>query len=128
MKLMTLGDKILIAILMFISIFSMFYISGSAIGGSSGKVIVQVDGNQVAKFHINMDKQPRNYDFKFGENTGTIQMQEGRVRMLPMDLDICPGKVCSDTGWIQKSYQMIVCLPNKIMVTIESKEENNIDI
>ena len=48
--------------------------------------------------------------------------------MLPMNLGICPGKVCSDTGWDQESYQMIVCLPNKIMVTIEFMEENNIDL
>lgn len=75
-----------------------------------------------------MDKQSKPYDFKFGEHTGTIQMQEGRVRMLPMNLDICPGKVCSDTGWIQESYQKIVCLPNKIMVTIEYMEENSIDL
>lgn len=128
MKLTTLGDKLLIGILIVIITFSMFYISGSAIDESNAKVIVQVEGKQVAKFHLNMDKQPKNYDFKFGEHIGTLQMQEGRVRILPMNLDICPGKVCSDTGWIQESYQMIVCLPNKIMVTIESKKENDIDL
>lgn len=125
---MTLGDKLLIGILIVMGVFSMFYISGLAIDGSSAKVIVQVDGIQVAKYHLNMDKQPKTYDFKFGEHIGVLQMQDGRVRMLPMNLDICPGKVCSDTGWIQESYQMIVCLPNKIMVTIESMEENDIDL
>lgn len=37
-----------------------------------------------------------------------------------MDKRICPRKICSETGWIDKQYQNIVCLPNKILVKIES--------
>jgi len=47
--------------------------------------------------------------------------------MLEMSKETCPNSICSDTGWIDKIYQSIVCLPNNIIVTIESVEEETID-
>lgn len=122
MEKMTLGDRILIGIIIILSISSMFYITRTKIDSLESDVIVRFDGNEVAKVTLNIDKQSKTYDFRFGKNVGTIEILEGRVRMLPMDLKICP-----DTGWIQYSYQMIVCLPNKIIVTIETNEKQDID-
>jgi hypothetical protein len=92
------------------------------------EVIVQYNGEVIANIQLNLDKESKTYDFKFGENIGTIEVKEGQVRMLPMDKDICPNGICSDTGWIKNSYQSIVCLPNKIIVTIEIKETQEIDV
>lgn len=127
MEKMTLGDRILIGIIIILSISSMFYITRTKIDSLESDVIVRFDGNEVAKVTLNIDKQSKTYDFRFGKNVGTIEILEGRVRMLPMDLKICPERICSDTGWIQYSYQMIVCLPNKIIVTIETNEKQDID-
>lgn len=41
---------------------------------------------------------------------------DGRARMKESD---CPDKVCVRTGWIAHPGQVIVCLPNKIVVRIE---------
>lgn len=34
-----------------------------------------------------------------------------------------PLHICSRQGWIEKSYETIVCLPNKIIIKIEDKKE-----
>lgn len=47
--------------------------------------------------------------------------------MLEMDKKICPNKICSNTGWINKSYETIVCAHNSILVTIEGTKEEEID-
>lgn len=44
-----------------------------------------------------------------------------------MSKEICPNSICSDIGWIDNTYQSIVCLPNNIIVTIEGVEEDTID-
>jgi len=36
---------------------------------------------------------------------------------------LCPNLQCVHQGWISKSYQSIVCLPNKMIVTIEGDDK-----
>ena len=40
--------------------------------------------------------------------------------------EISPLHICSRQGWISSPYQVIVCLPNKIVIKIESNN-NEID-
>jgi hypothetical protein len=59
------------------------------------------------------------YTLFFGENNqheAFIEVDNGRIRMLPLSEDLCPRAVCSHTGWIEQSYESIVCLPNQIMI------------
>lgn len=128
MKLMTVGDKLLIFLIILLSFSSILYTTRSMIKPMEKEVNVQYKGKVIANIPFNTDQQSKTYDFKFGENKGTIEVKEGQVRMLPMDKEICPNGICSDTGWIKNSYQTIVCLPNKIIVTIEIKEKQEIDI
>lgn len=47
----------------------------------------------------------------------TLELLEtGRVRVIE---STCPDKVCVRSGWISRSGQAIVCLPNRIVVRIE---------
>ncbi len=33
----------------------------------------------------------------------------------------CPHQICVHTGWIDKPYQQIVCVPNKVLIEIKAK-------
>ncbi len=60
-----------------------------------------------------------NHRFEFGEdnqNEAVVEVDDGRIRMLPMGEDLCPKGICSHTGWISQPYESIVCLPNQIMI------------
>lgn len=128
MKLMTIGDKFLIFVIILFSVTSIFYITKSTIKPVDREIKIQYEGKVIANIPLIPARQSKTYDFQFGDNKGIIEVRDEQVRMLPMDKDICPERICSDTGWIKYSYQTIVCLPNKIIVTIETKEVHKIDI
>lgn len=91
---------------------------------------ISVYGNLVETLSITEDVEDI-YSFEFGENIGYIEVKDGAVRMLEMDRYICPDAICSKTGWVKEEYELIVCMPNGIVVNIksnESKKENTIDI
>lgn len=46
---------------------------------------------------------------------------DGRARMVESD---CPDQVCVRTGWITRPGQVIVCLPNRIVVRLEGSPED----
>jgi len=61
------------------------------------------------------------------EHEAVLEIKNGRVRMLPMSEDLCPKGICSHTGWISKSYESIVCVPNRILVEFDEREEDELD-
>lgn len=83
------------------------------------EVVIRIDNKVVKRVTLASIKESKQYKFEFNNNIGYIEIEDGKVRMLEMDNKICPEAICSDTGWIDKLYQSIVCLPNKIIVTIE---------
>lgn len=121
------GDIVIIFVLAIISISSTAFIFVSNVDINDKYAVVKVGGEEVKR--ISFDKKTDAvYEFYFGKENGTIEIKDGRVRVLEMDKEICPNKVCSLTGWIEKRYQAIVCLPNKITVSIENLDKNQKDI
>ena len=57
----------------------------------------------------------------------TIEISKGKVRMLPLDRDLCPRGICAHTGWISRHGESIVCLPNRIMVVLYAPQEPDSD-
>lgn len=119
-------EKIFIGILLILSIASIGIIKLQS-GDEKNFIVIKIN-NKIEK-KIDFDDKVENiYDFTFGNNTGYLEVKNGKVRMLEMDRAICPKAICSNTGWIQSTYQSIVCLPNKITVTIEgSSNDQEID-
>ncbi len=80
---------------------------------------IYVQNEQVAELSLS-ETDSYEHSFDFGpdnEYTALVEVEEGRIRMLPLESDICPKHICSHTGWIEYSYEKIVCLPNQIMIT-----------
>ncbi|MBC7082580.1 MAG: NusG domain II-containing protein [Firmicutes bacterium] len=46
--------------------------------------------------------------------------EDGRARVRASD---CPDKVCVKTGWIEHPGEVIVCLPNRVVVKIQGGPE-----
>ena len=76
--------------------------------------VVEVDGHIVARYPLSEDGE---YVVNGGRNT--IEIKDGKVRMLDSD---CPNQQCVRQMWIEGRNQSIICLPNKVVVTIEGKE------
>lgn len=121
-------DKVIIAVVFFFSISAIIALTFSKSYVSNSKVIIQVGSEVVEEIPLNYTNESKNYEFGFSEYKGYIEMKNGKVRMKEMSRQICPEAICSQTGWITSTYQSIVCLPNKIVVTIEGSKNVDVDI
>ncbi|MBU5483119.1 NusG domain II-containing protein [Clostridium sp. MSJ-11] len=120
-------DKIIIIVFLLLSILPMGFLMLIKSDNENSSIIIKVDGKVEKTIPLNNKDTSEIYDFSFNENVGYVEVKNGRVRMLEMSKEICPNAICSDTGWINKGYQSIVCLPNNIIVTIEGNKDKDID-
>jgi len=120
-------DKVIIVVLLILSFLPLGIFMVVKGDKKSGDIIINIDNKIVKKVPLNQSSESITYQIDFNNNTGYIEVKDGKVRMLEMSKEICPNSICSDTGWIDKIYQSIVCLPNNIIVTIEGVEEEAID-
>lgn len=103
------GDAILIASLLVLSaLLFLFFSIGRKEGGFA---VVTVDGVQTDRISL---QQEGTYPLNGGTNI--LLIQNGCARMAEAD---CPDHICVETGEIRYEGQMIVCLPNRVVVTIE---------
>ncbi len=97
-----------------------FWFNIQGVGAEEQKYAsVYVQNEQVAELSLSSGDQ-FSYTFNFGSQdqyTAHLEVEDGRIRMQTLDEDICPKHICSHTGWIEYSYEKIVCLPNQIMIT-----------
>lgn len=103
----TRGDMLLIAALLALCAVSWLLIR--VLLPAPRYVAVRVDGAEVARLPLDTDTV---YTISDGN---TIEIAGGGVRMIAAD---CPDKICMHTGRITRSGQSIVCVPNRVTVTI----------
>jgi len=111
-------DYLVIAVLLIWGVVG-FWLNWQTAGAAGPKYAqVFVQNRQVAELSLTSGDRFE-YTLSFGENNqfaATIEIDDGRIRMLPLSEDLCPRAVCSHTGWIEYSYESIVCLPNQIVI------------
>ncbi|NPV69035.1 MAG: NusG domain II-containing protein [Firmicutes bacterium] len=80
-------------------------------------VVVNVMGTDAERIPLTGGESVRRTVRGFIGNS-TFEISGGRVRMLSSD---CPDKVCIRMGWAAQPGQVIVCLPNRVVLKVESK-------
>lgn len=86
---------------------------------SGGNLIVQIDGEKTGSYPLDEDAE-----FEINGGTNLVKVAGGKVQMVHAD---CPDQICVHHKEISKNNETIICLPNKIVLSIESKEEAKID-
>lgn len=119
LSMLTRNDRILIFSLVAIASFSFARFFFTSHEGK--EVLVKVGNRPVQKVSLRMDKR---INVEGEKGSVVIEVKEGRVRVVESS---CFQKICVNTGWINKPGQNIVCLPNKVLITIEGKESPTID-
>lgn len=84
----------------------------------AARVIVEQDGEVVGEYSLEDDKE-----IKINE-TNVLTIKEGHVDMTWAD---CRDQICVKHKSISKNGETIVCLPNKIIVTVDSDENASLD-
>lgn len=116
MKKSLIRDIGIVAAILLVCALAIFFMSGRESGQWA---VVTVDAVEVARYDLNVDGV---YPLNGGTNVLVIENHEAHVS----EAD-CPDKLCVNQGRIRGAGQMIVCLPNKLTVTIEGVS-SDIDI
>ena len=74
-----------------------------------GEVKVEIDGVEVARYSLS-----ENGEYKLGDGN-LLVIEGGEAYMRDAD---CPDRTCVKSGRVSSGGQTIICLPNRIAVTV----------
>ncbi|SJZ69582.1 NusG domain II-containing protein [Selenihalanaerobacter shriftii] len=117
-QVLTFYDKLLIISIILITLvgigISIFYFNNDG----AEYIVIEYNDEIVHKIRL-VSGLEKKVTLPLSSGKAEVVIDEGKVRMLEMPNEICPLGICSDTGWISNVGDMIVCMPNKIIITIE---------
>ncbi|HHV60784.1 MAG TPA: NusG domain II-containing protein [Clostridiaceae bacterium] len=113
------GDIILLVITALLSIsgyvgYSMYM---DRIESLSKIAVIRYEDQTIRR--INIDTVDKLMEFTVnGIYNNKILVEKGRIRVIESD---CPDQVCVRTGWLTKTGELAVCVPNRLMIKIEGE-------
>lgn len=113
-------DYIIIGVLIFITLAS----SAASLLSAARKydslyVNIEVEGKPYKK--VPLTGQSEKIKIQTDLGTNIIDLSDGKVHIDEAD---CPDKICIKDGFISKPGQMLVCLPNKVVIQIVGQDNN----
>lgn len=119
---MTKGDKVLIIMIVIISLVSLGFIRNNITGYSEKYVSIQVNGEEIKRviFDKSIIGKTIPIETKFGYNL--IEIGDEMVRVIEAD---CPDKLDVKQGYISQPTELIVCLPNRLVIEIKGLKQTN---
>ncbi len=82
-------------------------------------VIVKVDGRTEGIYDLNEDQT-----ISVNHGSNTLVIRDGQADMTDAD---CPDKLCVKHRPIRYRHENIICLPNRIVVEVESDSDAQLD-
>lgn len=117
---LTRADKILIAAVLLCTI-------GLEIGrrtdaSPGGEAVIEVDGTRQATLSLDQPQKVQ-IDGPMGSSEVEIGVRGARIIRAP-----CPHGICVRRGWVRREGEVVVCVPNRLVLTIiGGKERNDVD-
>lgn len=118
MKGVTTGDIVLLALLGVGIALSFLYVG--FFGAQGETVLVEVSGLPVYKGNLS---EPRKITIKGGFGDLRIVVADNRVAVLSAE---CPNKICVRTGWRSHAGDVIVCVPNRVIIRILGQQASGV--
>ena len=111
-------DILLIAIVLILSLsFLLIALSNKKDGALA---VVEVDGSVVGSYPLSRDGL-----FVLNGGTNVLIIEDGTARLVESH---CPDHTCEKTGRVRYVGQTIVCLPNRLSVTVKGDAQNGVDL
>lgn len=119
---MNKSDIKLIIIILLIAITVLFVIA-IIDKNNSKEALVYYDNNLVLTIDLN-ESEEKIYIVDGFNGEVKIIAGNGKIKV---DEEESPLHLCSKQGFIEESYESIVCLPNKVVIKISSKKKKDLD-
>ena len=115
-----LKKKDLILILIILCVIGLTFLIRTYIGGSGAtRAVIKVNGAIQGVYSLSEDKE-----IEINEGTNILRIKNGEADMVKAD---CPDQLCVNQKPVSKNHESIICLPNRVVVEVESKEESEYD-
>lgn len=92
--------------------------------GTAVTATVVLDGEAVAQYRLDQLTDPVTLTLDDAPYPLTIKAEPGRICI---DHSDCPSQDCVHTGWISKAGQQIICLPNRLVISLSGSETEDFD-
>ena len=76
---------------------------------------IVLDNELVAELPLSALTQPATLQVPGARYPITVEAEQGRVRVSHSE---CPSQDCVHTGWVSRSGGQIICLPNRLVITV----------
>lgn len=121
-KLFAWGDLLFWGVILFICIQGGFF--NTFQDEEIQEAIVEIGGEEKYRIDLRKDRDFPLTDFR---SPVILSVKNGQVRMIE---NYCPQKICIKSGNAKRSGDMIVCVPQKILIYIPktSKKDQTIEI
>lgn len=114
------NDLILIGVILILAVFAfgVFFMTRK----EGANVVVTVDGKEFGTYSL---EENRVVEIESEYGTNLLHISNHKAKM---EDATCPDLLCVNQHSINKTGETIVCLPNKVVVTVENGENNEVDI
>lgn len=106
---------VMVIVVILVLLIVMFFSRGT----SEKNALVYYEDKLVLTIDLTM---PGEHEYTVNGYNGAmlIKTNDGKIKV---EEENSPLHICSKQGWIENSYEVLVCLPNKVVVKIQDKEE-----
>lgn len=117
---MKMKKKDWILIIVIVCVAAAAYLSHQLLRNTgAANIIVKVNGEITGTYDLNEDQI-----VSINGNSNVLEIKNGRADMTEAD---CPDLLCVHQKPVSADGESIICLPNKVVVEVESKTKSKID-
>lgn len=116
----TIGDGVLMFALMVVAGVLFFLMPGWVLSGST-EVEIRSNDRVAGRYSLDTD---RVVEVSGPLGKSIVEIKDGRARILSSP---CPHKLCIRMGQIGKEGGVLVCVPNKIVVSVGNQRSDGLD-
>lgn len=110
----------LILIIIVVTIAAIVFLAHNMMGSNQpGIVTVKVDGEVQGRYSL-----LENQEIEINGGANILIIKDGEADMTEAD---CPDKLCVKQKSVSKNHENIICLPNKVIVEVESSDDSEYD-
>lgn len=115
------GDIFLIGSIILCSFFA-YVLMGISAGNKNGSVAeISVDGKIYKCVSLSENCE---LEIKTQKGISKIKVENNSIQMVYGD---CPDRICEKQGAVSKTGESIVCLPNRIIITVKNGDKAEFD-
>lgn len=94
-------------------------------GNSVKYAVVKIDGKEVERFDLDEISSKMVTYHPSDTQYNIVEIQEGKIRVKE---DNSPDQIAVITGWISEPGQTSICLPHRLVITIEQEGQSDYHI